>query len=514
MSFRYLIVAVALLLANPVYGKDRPLVRVFFTDGTQHTSEFIKYDRNKFTFEFKHQTAKEQFRLSRISAIAFDTTVTQLPPEEQSGSRLDEIQIRSGGMLALLFSAMDRDKVRFGLEVKKTKREIPTDSIRFVRFNHDILNVDRHDFGGGLNLLDSSSLEEVTNLNAQEIEQSAEFIRDSAVQRYLDSLTNFVARFSRGGRHDYTCQLINSDDVNAFTIGGGRIYIYRGLIERLGTESELAGVIAHEVGHNVGQHMSKQISKQLLYTGILGAAGAILNQDKHEWVKTLTGTGGIVAFFALMKFSRDDEREADLFATYNLYQAGINPSGMVTLFETFSKLQGGGATILDQWAATHPNPDERKENVSSEIAEIDADGMVETSDGFKWVKDYVTAMPPPLKTVVVWADSVTVGAGYSVSKLIDLTVAGVKNPVLEGKFLASGGPRNDIRFYIFDEINFINWSNGNVATPVLASEKITLYEVNFRFAKAAKYYLVFDNRDSFLTDKRVIVSLELKYNER
>jgi Peptidase family M48 len=509
------VIATALVtLSGTVIGKGRPPVRLFLADGSNQVCEFVKYDRTKFSFEFKLGDKKSQLRLSKIRGMVFDTAI-QLLPESALLGQSDDICTRSGVIHHLVFSGMDKEKVRIGLDILKTKKEFSVDSLRFIRFNHKILNIDRHDYGSDFNLLDEADVEELASLSDLELKANAELIGDTVIQRYLDSLVWFLAQTAKGQRKQYQIRLINSDEFNAFTVGGGSIYIYRGLFERLATEAELAGVIAHEMGHNIGNHIAQQQSKQLLYAGIIGAAGAILNQDKNEWVKTLTEAGGIVAYFAVMKYGRDEERQADLLGCYNLYTAGIHPRGMVTLFETFSKVSGNSNDILEKWSASHPNPDERRENISAELAELDADGFIETSDRFNWIRQYISSLPPPQYTKKAFQDTTSVAAGAFIYQLLDLTERqGIKNPTLVGQFIASGGSKNDISFHVFDEINFVNWANGNTATTLLSAKDLTMYEVNFKFPKPGNYYLVFDNKDSWVSSKMVIAALVLRYTTR
>ena len=187
---------------------------------------------------------------------------------------------------------------------------------------------------------------------------------------------------------------------------------------------------------------------------------------------------------------------------------------MLTLFDTFKKLPGSSGSTLDQWGATHPKPSERQENVSVELSEIDADGLTVDADQFDWIKNYVSALPPPQLTMPVWVESMNIGAGQYVARILDLAQATTKNPTLKGRFLASGGSRNDIKFHIMDEVNYVNWANGNKATELFGSDKVTLFDLDYKFPKPAKYYLIFDNRDAILSGKQVTADIHLSYTAR
>jgi predicted Zn-dependent protease len=97
---------------------------------------------------------------------------------------------------------------------------------------------------------------------SKEIESALKMYDDPAVVKYIDDLGQRLAGVSRRANITYTIKVVDTDDVNAFAVPGGYLYVNRGLISHAETESELAGVMGHEVGHIVGRHGSKQISKQ------------------------------------------------------------------------------------------------------------------------------------------------------------------------------------------------------------------------------------------------------------
>ncbi|MGH2570228.1 MAG: M48 family metallopeptidase, partial [bacterium] len=166
---------------------------------------------------------------------------------------------------------------------------------------------------------------------AAELEKELVFIRDPKVVAYVDSLGQALARVSKRSHIPYTFQVVDTDDVNAFAIPGGWLYVNRGLIEAADTEAELAGVLGHEIGHVVGKHSARQLSQQY---GISILAGIALGQNPHmvaELAANVAATG------ALMKNSRDMEAEADAYGVQELWDVGLNPAGLATFFD---KLEG------------------------------------------------------------------------------------------------------------------------------------------------------------------------------
>ena len=118
---------------------------------------------------------------------------------------------------------------------------------------------------------------------------------------------------------------MNTDAVNAFSLPGGYIYVYRGLLDFVVNESELAGVLAHEVGHVVAYHSMNDVARrywidQGMYQ--LKKAGML---DDQQMVDMLQRYGGPILLFADRKFSREEESEADMLGMYNAIRAGYDP---------------------------------------------------------------------------------------------------------------------------------------------------------------------------------------------
>lgn len=162
---------------------------------------------------------------------------------------------------------------------------------------------------------------------------------------------------------------MNSDVVNAFAVPGGYVYINRGLVERTGNMSELAGVLAHEISHVELRHSIQQMEQAnganmgltLLYT--------LLGRQPGQAESAAINVAGS-AYFA--KFSRTDENEADANAIPLLLAARITPNGLVTMFERLVSLEKSQPSKLAQWFATHPTTQDRINETRARIAQIPA----------------------------------------------------------------------------------------------------------------------------------------------
>jgi predicted Zn-dependent protease len=152
---------------------------------------------------------------------------------------------------------------------------------------------------------------------------------------------------------------INSAEINAFALPGGKIFVSRGLMERMTNEAQLAAVLGHEVGHVVAQHIGKQMQRQMnINIGLQVLSVA----TENAWANTLGGIGGQLY---LLSFSREQETEADDYGLTYMVKAGYNPVGMVQLHEILINAAGRGNAA--EFLSTHPDPGRRREAAAQRI---------------------------------------------------------------------------------------------------------------------------------------------------
>jgi predicted Zn-dependent protease len=186
---------------------------------------------------------------------------------------------------------------------------------------------------------------------------------DTQVQQYVNTVGREMARYAGRPNLDWQFKVVNADQVNAFAVPGGYIYITQGLLYRLNNEAQLAGVLGHEAGHIAKRHSVKQIEKARTaqgLTAVAGIAGAIFG---------IGGVGdvtGLVAGLALMKYGRNQEREADYSGLGYMTRAGYSPAGMVQTMKILQTASGGGGGP-PEFLSTHPNPGNRIEYLSETI---------------------------------------------------------------------------------------------------------------------------------------------------
>ncbi len=206
---------------------------------------------------------------------------------------------------------------------------------------------------------------------ARQVERENRLIRNRRVADYIQDLGQRLALQS--GRPDlrYRFKVIDSREANAFALPGGFIYLNRGIIQLAENESELAGVLAHELAHVSESHGVEQVEKAQKIGFGLGMLDLFLGRTRST-KESLTALGaGLFAQGVFSKYSRDAEREADRIGVETLRQTGMNPSGMVSLFhrmETLRKTQPG---LVENFFSSHPSLAERQENVAELLVPAD-----------------------------------------------------------------------------------------------------------------------------------------------
>jgi len=251
--------------------------------------------------------------------------------------------------------------------------------------------------GKGLNFFSQNQEIELGRSYSSQLNGELELINDPHITGYVEEMGRRIVGVSLRRDLDYRFFVVNTKEVNAFALPGGFIYVNRGLIETTESESELAGVIGHEIGHVVGKHSLKQLSKKLLLAGITVGAGMAVGAKSKKWGQVVSIAGGIGVFFAALKYSRDDEREADWLALTELDKAGYDPWGMVQFFEKLEGTTKGGH--MPAFLSTHPLPAERKANMRRQIAEmkLGQPGLAASSRGFDVCRSRLATLsaPPP-----------------------------------------------------------------------------------------------------------------------
>jgi predicted Zn-dependent protease len=201
---------------------------------------------------------------------------------------------------------------------------------------------------------------------AQGVRNSIGVYPDSALQAYVSRLGLMLAEDSHRPTLPWSFQVINDPAVNAFALPGGSIFFTRGILAHFNSEAELVSVLGHEIGHVTAKHSVSQISKAQVATLGLGV-GMVLTPNL-DVLHQVAGSGLQILF---LKFSRDDESEADALGFEYMVDDGYDPRQATSMFETLSRL--GGSRRLPEWQSTHPLPENRVAQSAERVAAMTVD---------------------------------------------------------------------------------------------------------------------------------------------
>jgi len=165
--------------------------------------------------------------------------------------------------------------------------------------------------------------------------------------------------------------LADSKTINAFALPGGQVFITRGLLDKLENEAQLAGVLGHEIGHVINRHAAEHMAKGQLGQLLAGAAGVATTDNRRGM------SGAIVAQavnqMTQLKFSRNDESEADDFGLKYMTQSGFDPRAMLGVMQILQDASRGNRQ--PEFLATHPHPEARLEKIKSFLAKTYPEGV-------------------------------------------------------------------------------------------------------------------------------------------
>ena len=207
---------------------------------------------------------------------------------------------------------------------------------------------------------------------------------------YVASIGRQLAAKAGGPKYPYSFSVANYRDLNAFALPGGPVWVNRGVLQAARSESQVAGVLAHEIAHVARRHAAQQISKGMIANGLLGLLGAVLGTVGGA--RTAQTGAQVIAGGYLMKFSRDDERDADRAGIEILRRAGWDPRGLLEFMEILRAQAGRDPGSVEVFLSTHPSPSERVQQLRSQLARVKAGGRRD-SGAFQRVRGALAKLP-------------------------------------------------------------------------------------------------------------------------
>jgi beta-barrel assembly-enhancing protease len=219
----------------------------------------------------------------------------------------------------------------------------------------------------------------------------AEFGGESSNEKHRQLVEQIGARIVAGlpkearkpdGSQSYPFQyhvLADPKTVNAFALPGGQIFITEALVSRLETEGQLAGVLGHETGHVLARHSAAQMAKGELMQRLVGAA-TVAASNLRDGGQMAQAASAMVANMLTLKYSRNDELQADQLGLKFMYLAGYDPRSMINVMEILEQASGGRGSQRPEFSSTHPNPGHRIERIQDELHAMFPNGV---PDGLK-----------------------------------------------------------------------------------------------------------------------------------
>jgi beta-barrel assembly-enhancing protease len=225
--------------------------------------------------------------------------------------------------------------------------------------------------------------------NAQVRKQVPE-LRDAEVNEYIRGLGRRLVAQAGGPKYPYTFSVADYRELNAFALPGGPVWVHRGILQTATNESQVAGVMAHEIAHISQRHAADQLTKATMANWGLGVLGALLGNDGGATAAKLAA--GFLANGLFLKFSRDDEREADRVGLQMLARAGWDGRGMVELFEMLRHEQKRDPGRVEMFFSTHPSPQDRIVRLQRDVGRARAGRR--DSPQFQSVRARLLRLPP------------------------------------------------------------------------------------------------------------------------
>ncbi|WP_022941324.1 M48 family metallopeptidase [Psychromonas hadalis] len=215
-----------------------------------------------------------------------------------------------------------------------------------------------------LTLFSNSEMKQLGTQSFEQMKKEIPLSRDKKLNQYVQCVaTHITAQVEKGyAIKTWEVVVFDSDQVNAFALPGGKIGVYRGLLNVATTQDQLASVIGHEVAHVLSEHGNERMSHAQLANAGLAVADVFSKESEYGGV-AMSALGLGVQYGVLLPFSRTHESEADLFGLALMAKAGFDPRAAVQLWKNMAKASSGEnpAEIL----STHPSHKTRIDDLNA-----------------------------------------------------------------------------------------------------------------------------------------------------
>jgi len=263
----------------------------------------------------------------------------------------------------------------------------------------------------GFNLFSRQDDVKVGQENAKQVLAQYEVVKNPYLQDYVQRMGQKLAAMTEAKQSgfDFSFTVLNVDEINAFALPGGPMFIYTGLLKAVDNEAQLAGVMGHEMSHVILRHGTHEATKANGIQMALGGLGALLGGGESTAGKLAQAGLGLGGNSLILKFSRDAESEADALGSHMMSEAGYDPLQMAKFFEKLTGDKQNGS-VLAKFMSDHPDPGNREAAIQAEMKTLPARKYGVETGQFARVKKEVAALPPPVKK----PDAKAIGSGSAV----------------------------------------------------------------------------------------------------
>ncbi len=245
--------------------------------------------------------------------------------------------------------------------------------------------------GGAENGLSPSDENELGLMYAKKLESSGvPLLEDKPINAYVSKLCADLVPHAKGFPREYELFVLDSPDVQASTVPG-YIFVYRGLLETVKSEHQLAGVLAHEIGHSMAHHSAKKFTKAVKDEEQLKS----LKSKEGKLAKVLAWMVESGSVYGMLAFSREEEAQADRLAVHVAYDAGYDPLGLSEMFKMFEAMSPSSRKKWDLMTRTHPFSIDRFNATNEYAALLPPKTPKRESADFAKMKARIKTLPPP-----------------------------------------------------------------------------------------------------------------------